>query len=216
MKLNIFFKITLIILAFVIIQNSCEKNLYDSPDPGRLILHFKIDGDAFQNNIHSGDKLEILIQYVKGYVDSSVWAYIVDKDSLKVFNVLNIDNNNNILTSLQVDTVWIDSVNFQLDTVQTEKPVILCDNEGVYLPPKEYQFMKIKAVLEDTLMILKGKNVRIKRKPNSESIATVAIDINLSEDQLLERDLYFDLNESIEQSAAEPNLYYFEPLFYVK
>jgi len=194
----------------------CEKNPFDSPQPGRLVLNLKLDESSYQQYVRENDMLKIVVQYVKGYVDSSKWAYVIDKDSLKVLNLLNVDDNHNVLSESIIDTVWIDSLNFQLDTLATQKPVILCDNEGVYLPPSNYLFLKVKAVLEDTTIILNGKRSRIKQKPNTETIVNVDLNENIEENSIVEKNFYFDLKNSIEKSVNEIDLYYFYPQFYIE
>lgn len=213
-------KIIILTIFFIdlLMMLSCEKNPFISPDPGRLSLNLKLARGPYENMINKDDKLEIVIQYIKGHVDSSRWSYIIDKDSLKVVNLLNIDEEGNILTEkiIDIDTVWIDSVIFELDTISVTKPLVLSDSWGVYLPPLNYEFIKIKAVLEDTTMILGGKKYKIRQKVGIEPIAVMDLNVTVQENEWIVKDMFFDLKNSIARSTSEPDLYFFQPYFYIE
>lgn len=212
-RIIILLAVFLFIISFFI---SCEKNPFDSPNPGRLLLKLKLARGPYEDIINEEDELEIVVQYVKGYVDSSRWSYIIDKDSLKVINLLHIDEKGNILAETIIDTVWIDSITFKLDTISVTEPVILSDSRGVHLPPFSYKFIKVKAVLEDTTMILGGKKYKINQKAGTEPIAVTDLEVTLQENDWIERDLFFDLKNSIERSTSEPDHFFFNPHFYIE
>ena len=209
--------VLLAVLMFVFfLLLSCEKNPFDSPNPGRLSLNLKLARGPYEDVVTKDDKLEIVVQYVKGYVDSSQWSYIIDKDSLKVINLFHINEEGNILAETVVDTIWIDSITYKLDTTSVSEPLILSDSKGVNLPPLNYKFIKIKAVLEDTIMVLGGKKYKIHKKAGTESIAIVDLDLTIKENEWISRDLFFDLKSSIERSTSEPDHYFFQPYFYIE
>ena len=213
-KLTVLF-FSLILCAATLFQN-CEKNPFDSPQPGRLALNLKLATGPYENFLIEDDRLEVIIQYVKGYVDSTSWSYIVDMDSFKVINLFNIDDDSNVLAETIIDTVWIDSLTFTLDTVSTTEPIILSDSKGVKLPPLTYKFLKIKAVLQDTFIVLGGKNFRIQKKTGTESIADVDLNLTIEENEWIEKNLLFDLKNSIEKSTSEPDLYFYHPHFIIE
>jgi len=213
-KLTIFL-VSIILCGATLFQN-CKKNPFDSPQPGRLALYLKLAKGPYENFLIEDDRLEVLIQYVKGYVDSTSWSYIVDIDSSKVINLFNVDDEGNVLTETIIDTVWIDSITFTLDTIATTMPIILSDSKGVKLPPLTYEFLKIKAVLQDTLMVLGGKNFRIQQKTGTESIADVDLNLTIDENEWIEKNLLFDLKNSIEKSTSEPDLYFYHPHFIIE
>ncbi len=208
MKIKIVY-ISLGIFLCALLGMTCGDNPFDSPVPGRLTLHFKLDSGPYASILLKEDRLDVLIQYIKGYVDEQRWSYIVDKDSFKVLNLFNIDGDGYIMTPSK-------NSQGEGDEGSYFQPVILSDCGGVFLPPFTYTHLQIKIVLQDSIFFLGGIRNRIFQKEAADMIVEVPLEVKIREREWIERILYLDLKNSLERSTAEPDLFNFKPKFYIE